>query len=142
MENISENDKLEYQEAMKLRAFDSGLRRQGLTFISTIQVVLIAVMSNFSADNPILSIPLAVFAISIALLGLNNDFRLSRYMEAYEVRLIEIEEKNNLSLAKLAKDVQHARSPLLSNEAVFRYFFLLLAMGWSGFLFWSVSALI
>jgi len=89
MTDISENDKLEYQEAMKLRALDSSLRRQGLTFIATIQVVLIAVMSNFSTDNPILSIPLAIFAIAIALLGLNNDFRLSRYMEAYEVRLIE-----------------------------------------------------
>ena len=140
-DTISENDKLEYQEAMKLYALDSGLRRQGLTFIATAQAVLIAVVFKYTIDNPMLVIALATFAIFIALLGLNNDYRLSRYMGAYETRMLEIENKNQLSLVKLIVDVQKTRSPLLSNEAVFIVFFVLLAMGWAAVIIWQISTL-
>ena len=75
------------------------------------------------------------------LLGLNNDYRLSRYMGAYETRMLEIENKNQLSLMKIVVDVQKTRSPLLSNEAIFRVFFVLLAMGWAAVLIWQISTL-
>ena len=66
VDTISENDKLEYQEAMKLYALDSGLRRQGLTFIATAQAVLVAVVFKYTMDDPILVIILAIFAIVCA----------------------------------------------------------------------------
>ncbi len=42
---ISENDKLEYQEAIKLWQDDSRLRRQGLAFSATFQGAIIAFLS-------------------------------------------------------------------------------------------------
>ncbi|MBL4587037.1 MAG: hypothetical protein JKX84_08290 [Flavobacteriales bacterium] len=137
MEEISENDKLEYQEAMKFRLVDSGFRRQGLTFVASIQVVLITIIAN-SGVNPWLSISLATIGMTSAILGLNNDFRLSKYMDVCEQRSIEIEKKNELKLCQELKKVEHNRTRFLSNKTVFRTFFLLIAVGWIVFLAWTI----
>jgi len=138
VDSISENDKLEYQEAMKLYNFDAGLRRQGLAFVTTAQAVLVIAVFKYTIDNSMLVIVLGAFAIIIALLGLNNDYRISRCMGAYETRMLEIENKNQLSLMKLSVDVQKTRSPLLSNESVFRFYFSLLAICWTAVIIWKL----
>jgi hypothetical protein len=135
--DISEKDKIEYQEALKLWQDDSRLRRQGLAFVATFQGILISVLSNPSEDNPIIFISLAALAMFVALLGLNNDRRLSRYMGAYATRLIEIEKKNNLSLVRIILDVAKNRTPLLTNEMVFGTFFVLIGIGWGVCIIWK-----
>ncbi len=142
IDSISENDKLEYQEAIKLWQDDSRLRRQGLTFSATVQGIILAVISRYNGDNPFLFISLATFAMLVALLSLNNDRRLSRYMGAYSTRLIEIEKKNNLSLVHKIKDVAKNRTSFLTNEVVFGTFFILVAIGWGGGIIWRVWTLI
>jgi len=140
--SISENDKLEYQEAIKLWQDDSRLRRQGLTFSATFQGIIMAVLSRGYGDNPILFISLATLAMIVALLSLNNDRRLSRYMGAYETRLIEIEKKNNLSLVHIITDVAKKQTPFLTNEVVFGTFFTLLAIGWGSGIIWRIWTLL
>lgn len=139
--DIPENDKLEYQEAIKLWQDDSRLRRQGLTFSATFQGIIIAFLSRGNIDNPILFISLATLAMFIALLSLNNDKRLCLYMGAYSTRLIEIEKRNNLSLFHIIVDVAKKRTRLLTNEVVFGTFFSLLAIGWAGCIIWKILTL-
>jgi hypothetical protein len=138
---ISENDKLEYQEAIKLWQDDSRLRRQGLTFSATFQGIIMAVLSKGYGDNPIIFISLATLAMFVSLLSLNNDRRLSCYMGAYEARLIEIEKENSLSLVHKIIDVAKKRTPFLTNEVVFGTFFTTLAIGWGVSIilrFWTI----
>ena len=135
---ISENDKLEYQEAIKLWQDDSRLRRQGLTFSATFQGIIMAVLSKGYGDNPIIFISLATLAMFVSLLSLNNDRRLSCYMGAYETRLIEIEKVNSLSLVHKIIDVAKKRTPFLTNEVLFGTFFTILAIGWGVSIIWRL----
>lgn len=140
--DISESDKLEYQEAARLWQDDSRLRRQGLTFSVTLQGVIVAILSKSNLDNSIFFIALATLAIFVAFLSFNNDRRLSLYMKAYETRLIELETKNKLRLYHQIMDVAKTRTRLLTNEIVFGTFFILLTVGWAGCIIWKVSAMI
>ena len=127
---ISENDKLEYQEAMKLYAFDSGLRRQGLTFAVSVQAIVIVVLSKNIIDSPLQFLALAAVACFVSILSLNNDIRLNMYMRAYETRMLQIEKENNLNLMHLVDDIFYNRVPLLSNKRVFGTFYISLSIGW------------
>ncbi len=139
--DISENDKLEYLEAIRLWQDDSRLRRQGLTFFATFQGIILTVIFKVDGDTSIQFLLLATLAMFVTLLSLNNDRRLSHYMGAYENRLIEIEKKNNLSLVHMIADVSKNRTPLLTNDMVFGTFFTLIAMGWGIGIIWRIGTL-
>jgi len=138
---ITENGKLEYHEAIRLWQDDSRLRRLGLAFSASFQGIVLAALSSGYGDEPMIFVSLAALAIFVSLLSLNNDRRLSCYMEAYETRLLAIEEENSLSLVHTIIDVARKRTPFFTNEVVFGTFFTLLAIGWGAGIIWKLWTL-
>ena len=133
--HISESAVLEYQEAMNHHRVDSRLRRQGLAFASSFQIVAIAALSERVALSDIQVLMLSLLAFAVCLVSFNHDIRLSRYLGAYEKRILEIEGTKLQLMHIVINDVDNKRGFPFSNTRVFSIFYLTLSAGWGWLIF-------
>jgi hypothetical protein len=126
---------VEYREAMSHHRADSQLRRQGLAFASSFQILAIAALSEKVAlsDPQVLMLSLLTFVVCFV--GFNQDLRLSGYLLAYEKRILEIEGSKSGVMHILKGEFENKRKFPFSNTSVFSGFYLALLVAW-GWMIW------
>jgi 1,4-dihydroxy-2-naphthoate octaprenyltransferase len=123
--------RLEYEQALNQYQNCTVLRRQDMAFVTTAQGAVLAVLGPKLLELDFTGFLLSFIACFLLVLGLNSERRLSRYMDAYSKRAIDIEDKLGLSLIKDGSAEAHNKRLLYSNSTMFPIYYSLLILGWA-----------
>jgi hypothetical protein len=126
----------EYQSAFEQYRHFVTVRRQDLLFVTTIQgAVLTIIRGSITHSDPTTSlhtaeIMLSLLAFFVVLLGLNNERRLSAYMEGCIQSIQRIEKQFDLKLFTTGARLAKQRRLTVGVEAAFTTFYIFLLLGW------------
>ncbi|SEI69988.1 hypothetical protein SAMN04487995_1772 [Dyadobacter koreensis] len=121
--------KTEYEEALNQYRNTTLLRRQDIAFIITVQGAVISIIGSKMLMLDMSSLLLSAVAVFLLFIGLNNELRLSKYMEIYMDRAKEIESEFGLKLIISAYEVRHKKFEF-SNSKTFPAFYIFLIVSW------------
>jgi len=122
--------RMEYEQALNQYQNCTVLRRQDLAFVTTAQGAVLAVLGPRLIEPDFTSFLLSFIACFLLVLGLNSERRLSRYMDAYFRKAVEIEEELGLSLINDGAKDTRRKKLLFSNSQMFPVYYSLSIIGW------------
>lgn len=122
--------KLEYESALEQYRQLTSLRRQDMTFVTTVQAAVLTIIGtkllNFDASSFLLSL----IAIFVLFLGLNSERRLAGYMSAYMRRAKEIEAEYGMTLISFGIQEVKGKTLLISNSIIFPLYYSFFFIAW------------
>ena len=136
---MDENLKTEYEIAIKLHRQNTEIRRKDLALIITVQGALLTIIGNSILKMDFSHLLLAFVGLSLLFVGLNNERRLTAYMEGYMKRAQELEQKLDMKLLKEGWDSVQSKSFLFSNTKTFPLFYFVFIIVWIGILIFNFS---
>lgn len=136
------SEKLEYEQANEWwRMLSQTRRRDMMLFTGAQGAVLTIIGADLLALGPD-QYALSAVAFVIALIGLNNEHRLYRYLAEFRERGMRIEKKHGMSLlTRATREVKQQRGRVRSvrSTLAFKGYYVLIAAGWLAL--WIINAL-
>ena len=129
-EEMTAEEKLEYETSIELYKKYMSLRRKDIAFNTTAQVALMTILKDDLLKMDWTNYIFALIALPVLFIGLNNERRISAYLQAYKNRGIEIEKKYRMTLLAGAKDAVKKTDYLISNRVAFTIYYLLFIIFW------------
>jgi len=135
----TQSEKLEWEQANEWWRMLSQMRRRDMMLFTAAQGAVLTIIGvNLLALGPD-GYALSALAFLIALIGLNNERRLYRYLSEFRARGIRIEEQYGmLLLTKATEKVKKPRGSVRSTIA-FQAYYASIAVGWLAL--WIINAL-
>jgi len=125
-----ESSKVEYENALAQYRYYTGLRRQDMAFVTTVQAAIMSIIGKNLLELNFTDFLLSLIAFFVLLLGINNERRLSAYMTGYMNRAKIIESKYNMSLLEHGWQEIKSRKLLFSNSVMFKIFYIIFIICW------------
>jgi len=122
--------KEEYSRALELFRHFSGLRRQDMAFVTTVQAAILTIIGSKLLSLDFSSFLLSAIAFFVLLLGLNSERRLAAHMSGEMRRARQIEAEYDMSLLSVAYDEVRSRKLLLRNDVVFPLYYFIFIIAW------------
>lgn len=142
-QQITEMEKLEYQEGSKVCMHYEQLRRQGLTFFWIVQAAfIVALFGGDSSPNLELKILLPLVAVFVSWATLNNDIRVIGYYWVYIERIRAIEAKCGMNLYSDGRPKVDKLSFSIPNNFFFRAIPVGTGFIWLVYLAWTLIIII
>jgi|SRR5919205_114550 hypothetical protein len=120
----------EYSSALGLFRHFSGLRRQDMAFVTTVQAAILTIIGSKLLSLDFSSFLLSAIAFFVLLLGLNSERRLAAHMSGEVRRARQIEAAHDMSLLSVAYDEVGSRKLLMRNDLVFPLYYFIFIMTW------------
>ncbi|MBD2234137.1 hypothetical protein [Phormidium tenue] len=122
--------RLEYEAALEQYRHLTSLRRQDMTFATTVQAAVLTIIGNrllsFNASDLLLSI-VAAFVLC---LGINSERRLAAYMSGYMRRAKEAELEYGMQLVLFGTQEVASKKLLASNSIIFPFYYAFFFVAW------------
>jgi uncharacterized membrane protein AbrB (regulator of aidB expression) len=128
--------KLEYGAALDQYRQLTTLRRQDMTFVTTVQAAILTIVGSKLLSLDTSSFLLSLIAVFVLFLGLNTERRLSMYIAGYMQRAKEIESEYGMKLFSLDRGLQDKKL-ILSNSVVFPLYYCFFCGAW--FIVWMLN---
>jgi|GEM_PF-6858752 len=122
--------KVEYENALELYRHYTGLRRQDMAFVTTVQAAALTIIGKNLLSLDASSLLLSIIAFFVLLLGLNNERRITAYMTGYIKRANQIEADHDMSLLMEGRKEVSNRKLLISNTIIFPLYYFIFASAW------------
>jgi hypothetical protein len=122
---------LEYSAGLQQYRHYSDRRRQDMAFVTTLQIAILGLLGARLGDLDTLASVLSVFAGFVALMGMNNESRLSSHMKGYMRRVEEIEREQGMSLLDSDRRSVAEAKWVLRNTFLFRLYYAVILIMWS-----------
>jgi len=135
--NSWETAKVEYENALAQYRYYTGLRRQDMAFVTTVQAAIMSIIGKNLLDLNFADLLISIIAFFVLLLGINNERRLSAYMTGYMNRAKIIESKYSMSLLEHGWQEIKNRKLLFSNSVTFKIFYIIFIICW--FCAWALN---
>lgn len=124
--------RLEYETALEQYRQLASLRRQDMTFVTTVQAAVLTIIGTKLLELDASGLLLSLIAVFVLFLGINSERRLSGYISAYMRRAKNIEAEYGMSL--LTSGIQEVQTMrfLLSNSVIFPLYYSFFILAWIG----------
>lgn len=130
----------EYSSALGLFRHFSGLRRQDMAFVTTVQAAILTIIGTKLLSLDFSSFLLSTIAFFVLLLGLNSERRLAAHMRGEINRAKQIEQEYGMTLLSMAYKEVESRKMLMENNKVFPLYYFIFIIAWV--IIWMVNSLI
>ncbi|HEV2706254.1 MAG TPA: hypothetical protein VGV59_10045 [Pyrinomonadaceae bacterium] len=122
--------KEEYSNALGLFRHFSGLRRQDMAFVTTVQAAILTIIGSKLLSLDFSSFLLSSIAFFVLLLGLNSERRLAAHMFGEMLRARQIEAEHGMALLSVAYSEVENRKLLMKNNLVFPLYYFIFIVAW------------
>jgi hypothetical protein len=122
--------KEEYSSALGMFRHFSGLRRQDMAFVTTVQAAILTIIGSRLLSLDFSSFLLSTIAFFVLLLGLNSERRLSAHMSGEMRRARQIEAEHGMTLLSVAYSEIGNRKLLMKNDVVFPLYYFIFIIAW------------
>ena len=122
--------KVEYENALEHYRHYTGLRRQDMAFVTTVQAAVLTIIGGNLRSLDLANLLLSFIAFFVLLLGINNERRLTAYMAGYMKRATQIETHYKMSLLVEGRQEVLNRKLLFSNVVIFPIYYFIFAIAW------------
>jgi len=127
--------KVEYEQAHEMWRLYTQLRRRDLMLFTAFQGAIITLAGENILNMTGKDYALAILAMFISIIGVNNERRLACYMWGYRDRGKEIEEESGMSLLSIAEK-RAKRDWSIPNRYFFPAYYFIFALLWiAGFMY-------
>jgi hypothetical protein len=131
---ITENwdtEKLEYKQANEWWRTLCNMRHRDIVFFTAIEVAIITVLRTQLLNLQVEGIILSIIGFFIALIGLNNECRLYKYLCGFRERARQIEDNQEMTLiSKTQYLVGNSMFQKIKSSLVFRLYYAFIAAIW------------
>ncbi|MBE9029953.1 hypothetical protein IQ266_09460 [filamentous cyanobacterium LEGE 11480] len=122
--------KLEYETALEQYRQFTSLRRQDMTFVTTVQAAVLTIIGKNLLKLDGAHFLLSLVAVFVLFLGINSERRLAGYMTAYMRRTNEIEAEYGMKLTLMSAQEVKTKRLLVSNAIIFPLYYAVFLIAW------------
>jgi type IV secretory pathway VirB3-like protein len=125
-----ELSRLEYEAALEQYRQLTSLRRQDMTFVTTVQAAVLTIIGTKLLSLDASGFLLSLIAVFVLFLGVNSERRLSGYMAGYMRRAKEIESEYGMQLLSCGVKELRNKKLLISNSIIFPFYYSSFFVAW------------
>jgi hypothetical protein len=125
-----ESVKVEYENALEMYRHYTGLRRQDMAFVTTVQAAALTIIGKNLLSLDTSNLLLSIIAFFVLLLGFNSERRITAYMAGYMKRANQIETDHDMFLLVEGRKEVLKRKLLISNTIIFPLYYFIFAATW------------